>query len=828
MFNLAAYENTRPDGFPVLEALDGWEGDRRHFVPLKRSEVSGTVAGPLASLRLMQVFGYSSSECDKVLEAAYRFPLPGDAAVTSVHVRFGDVEIIAALKEREAAEKEYAEAKEQGKQAALATRESVDVFTLRVAGIKPDEDVVIETQYVQLARPEGSGWILRVPLTTAPRYVRSDEVGTPEASGQPLMLMRDPGHRFSFSVRFLAAAEVRSPTHRLVVTREGEHTVVELADGEVLPDRDLVLAWRPLGEERRPALQVLGGCVPDDEFAYYLALVAPPTAAPLPPVAQEATLLVDHSGSMEGPKWQAADWAVRKFLLGLSESSSFNVCLFHSHTLWFRKAPVAVNEENITAALRFLEDKSSGGTELGVALEQGLSQDRPKHVKTRHLFVITDAAVSDEARIFRLAEEESQRRERRRISVLCIDAAPNSYLAQELAERGGGVARFLTSAPEEDDITTALDAILEDWSQPVLAGLRLRADSASGETIPVEGSATGSRGDLDLGDMPRGRAMWAVVRLPRGVAPVFQLQAADESVAKAQAVDAGADVAAAARALFGVRRVQALEHLTGASYDRDTVAARLRALGYDPDASGSQGAKLYAENRRADAYQLVRGLLVSESLYFGVASSATAFVAVRQEAGKPVEATVLVANALPEGWSEAFLTRSAMAGPVRVAGVRRAASAKGVEAGPGAGMAQFATAPLPLSVSADLGRTEAADKGYRVVFQGRPALGSGEAVLFDSASGGGILATNATLSWLRLQYLSGAPARIDGGLELLLFVGDMSQPRARVRLADLLRQGGQRPLNLRRVGDEPVRVVLVDANGTWARGAPAIEVSLGT
>ncbi len=38
---------------------------------------------------------------------------------------------------------------------------------------------------------------------------------------------------------------------------------------------------------------------------------------------------------------------------------------------------------------------------------------------------------------------------RRRISVLCIDAAPNSFLAFQLAEPGGGVAKFLTSSPEE-------------------------------------------------------------------------------------------------------------------------------------------------------------------------------------------------------------------------------------------------------------------------------------------------------------------------------------------------------------------------------------------
>ena len=111
-----------------------------------------------------------------------------------------------------------------------------------------------------------------------------------------------------------------------------------------------------------------------------------------------------------------------------------------------------------------------------MALEQALGLERAAGERARHVLIVTDAQVSDAGRILRLAEEEARRADRRRISVLCIDAAPNSYLAQELAERGGGVARFLTSDPEQGDIATALDEVLADWAEPVLAGLRLEVD----------------------------------------------------------------------------------------------------------------------------------------------------------------------------------------------------------------------------------------------------------------------------------------------------------------------------------------------------------------
>ena len=140
MFNRSQFDNSRSDGFAVLEVAETSQEGPRRFVPLRRTELAGEVTGPLADLRLVQVFGYSAQQCNKTLEALYRFPLPGDAAVTGVSVRFGDVEIRAELKERAQAEADYEEAKRHGRQAALATRKSPDVFTLRVAGLQPDQE----------------------------------------------------------------------------------------------------------------------------------------------------------------------------------------------------------------------------------------------------------------------------------------------------------------------------------------------------------------------------------------------------------------------------------------------------------------------------------------------------------------------------------------------------------------------------------------------------------------------------------------------------------------------------------------------------------------
>ena len=842
MFNPRAYENSRPGGIGVLEITNDSEiepGQPRRFVPLRRTELTGEIAGPLAALRLTQVFGYSREQSDKVLEALYRFPLPGDAAVTGIRVRFGEVEIQAELKARQQAEADYEEARKQGRQAVLATRETPDVFTLQVAGIQPDQDVTVETSFVQLAKAAGNGWSLRVPLTTAPRYVRSDELTSRHARGQPLTLLRDPGHRFSLDVTVRGAASVKSATHPLDVTEEDGGVRLRLRDGETIPDRDCVLSWLPPQERDDPTLHVLLHDDRDAGQVYFLALVAPPAVhEPGHGVPREVVLLVDHSGSMEGPKWEAADWAVERFLSDLSGRDAVALGLFHDRTRWSSRVPLRADAEAADEAIRFLKKhRDSGGTELGVALEQALALERVDGARARHLLIVTDAQVSDEGRILRLADAEAELEHRRRISVLCIDAAPNAFLASELAARGGGASKFLTSDPAEDDITTALDEILADWAEPVLAGLRLGVNRPQVEAAGRAVSETDEAGwgVIDLGDLPHGRAVWVAGRVPRnGNADLeFHLTAAgDQNVAVSRVNLSGeTDERPALKALFGARRIFGLEFLVHSGYSGRELRDQLERLGYDPAEvwpdQSAKPSKVYAENVRADAEDALRGLLVREALRYGLASSETGFVAVRTEAGERVEDTVVVANALPAGWSDEFLSQRSVA----VSAVMHKLVAHPQAAFPMGGQAQGAAADIELEFAMEPPPSDGGPTATSaVVFSGIPRFADGEALLFDSSREAAVaeLPGSATIDRLVVRFPDGTPPRsnLDRRLSLLIFVGDLAAPRASVRLVDLLRHGGERPLNLSKLPGDAVVIVLEDSAGAWADGAPRMEVVL--
>ncbi len=841
MFNDAIYANSRPDGIGVLEIVDSAVERAARFVPLQRTAVQGTIIGPLADLRVIQTFCYPRTACDQVIEARYRFPLPGDAAVTGVTVRFGDVEIVATLQERSQAESDYAAAKAQGHQATLSTRESPDVFTLQVAGLQPDQPVTVETHYVQLARLESTGnqteWRLRIPLTTAPRYTRSDEQNSRHAAGQPLALLRDPGHRFALDLQLQGAATVHSLTHELLTTALVAEQLppglrVQLAAGEVLPDRDCVLAWSPPQAEGQPTLTVYPYLDQAAQQLYFLALVAPPALRPTTkPHAREVILLVDHSGSMSGPKWEAADWAVERFLGDLQPGDHFALATFHNTTRWFKQKVTPAAEKTVTSAIEwFKAQRDSGGTELGVALEQALQLPRTPataHQMARHLLIITDAAVSDAARILRLADYEAALADRRRISVLCIDAAPNDFLVQELAERGGGLARFLTSDPQQEDITTALDEVLLAWSEPLLVNLQLTVNRPQ---VSVSGRQPcrvdrDQRSFIDLGDLPAGQAQWVVGRLPwlvdaRANGLIFDLFAGVDAHLASVSTDLALPVdVPALKALFGARSVNGLEHLINGNYDWAQLTDQLTRLGYDAakvlGGHNVQTATLYVENQRKAITAALHDLLVQEALTYGLASAETAFVATRTEAGEPVAGTVVVANALPAGWSDGFAVQSSplMHGHMAPAAMPMAALTSPAPIGV---VARSAAMQL---VSRTLGFQQGRAQGgavtepaatQMVLFQGDLTLAYRQKILFDSAASHDQLPDAFTLTSLRFQTSAKAQVKtlaIDSQLILAIYVEDLAAPRARVRLRDLLHHGA-RPLNLQRRAGQVVRVVL--------------------
>ncbi len=502
VFSPHSYDNSHPGHRSDLE-IPGHSIQFSRFAPLKETQVGGEIAGPLASLCITQLFDCSFLPPGESVEAVYRFPLLGDALIKEVTVRFGETVVKTSLAERKTAESQYRKAKKSGQLAALLTQEAEDVFTLHLSGITSTEGVQVESEFLLWLSPAEGGFSLRIPLTTTPRFSREDEKGSRPFEGQAFDIQWDPGHRARLSLRCMGFRSVECPSNALMVVGEDEGSLfISFEEGSVFPDQDILLTFFSESKNTSlPGLQVFSGS--DGTF---LALATPLEVLTEEVLPREIILLVDHSGSMEGAKLEAADWAVESFLSQLGEGDSFNLGFFHSACRWMSARPVQALKEALSFAEDFIENsKDSGGTELGMALEQALRQRGAEGSFSRHILVITDGQATDFARINTYLEREGKSRTGLRVSVVSIDSAPNEPLTRMMAEKGRGSCSFLSSNPDEVDITTSLDEIFKDFSRPFATGVSL---TSSCPLRDAEGIRTAAKGTLDLGELISGRARW--------------------------------------------------------------------------------------------------------------------------------------------------------------------------------------------------------------------------------------------------------------------------------------------------------------------------------
>ena len=117
------------------------------FVPLKRVNVEATIRSFAADVTITQVFRNDETT---PIEAVYCFPIEEQAAIYSFIARIDDREIVAQLKEKKEAQKEYNEALQQGHGAYLLEQDekSQDNFIINVGALPPSKECKITISYV--------------------------------------------------------------------------------------------------------------------------------------------------------------------------------------------------------------------------------------------------------------------------------------------------------------------------------------------------------------------------------------------------------------------------------------------------------------------------------------------------------------------------------------------------------------------------------------------------------------------------------------------------------------------------------------------------------
>ena len=102
--------------------------------PLKQTNVEVSISGVIADVLVKQTY---ANDGIRPISARYIFQASTRAAVHGMKMTIGNQVITAKIKEREAAQKQFDQAKKEGKSASLLKQQRPNVFSMNVANVMP-------------------------------------------------------------------------------------------------------------------------------------------------------------------------------------------------------------------------------------------------------------------------------------------------------------------------------------------------------------------------------------------------------------------------------------------------------------------------------------------------------------------------------------------------------------------------------------------------------------------------------------------------------------------------------------------------------------------
>jgi Ca-activated chloride channel homolog len=455
-------------------------------LPLAHTRVVAQVSGNVARVEVTQYYVNPSKDR---LEVIYAFPLPPNAAVTDMLFRVGNRVVLSEVRRREEAKRTYEAAKREGRTAALTEQERPNLFTQSVANVPPGDTVAVVLRYVHEVPFDDGRYLFHFPTTIGPRYVPGapaqgaggpgwspDTDRVPDASRVTPPVV-PPGQRSAHDVDILvrlvpaeAFDDVAAKSHRVVTGVDGDGArLVALAEDDRVPNKDLVLSWRPAG--MAPAAHAL---VQREKGEDWLLLFLQPPAEVAPAMVRpkELVFLLDKSGSMMGAPIERAKALVGRALDALLPDDTFQVVAFDGATQSMTAAPVPGTPENVARAKAWLRALSGGG---GTEMLQGIRAvlEAPSDPRRLRLVVFcTDGFIGNEPEVI---EAVAALRGDARVFGFGIGTSVNRYLIEGVGRAGRGAAEVLDlkEAPDE-----AVARLFRRIDRPVLTDLALSFEGA--------------------------------------------------------------------------------------------------------------------------------------------------------------------------------------------------------------------------------------------------------------------------------------------------------------------------------------------------------------
>ncbi len=424
---------------------------------LVNHDVSVQIEDQAAVTRVTQTFRNPTSQ---QLEATYVFPVPKGASVKKLTMWIDGKEVSGELVEADKARTIYTDIVRRTKDPALLEYVGSNLVRLRVFPIPAHGDQKLSVSFSSIA-PQEDGLVEYVyPLKTSGQSVTSVEKLTVKAKLKSQHSLQN----------------VYSPSHAIKVERHGDHeATVHFEASQAVLDKDFQLYWTQGSKDVELTLLASRATKGDGTF---MLLISPRAElSKKQHVARDMVFVLDTSGSMQGPKMQQAQKAVKHCLGALSPRDRFAVMNFATTVNKYADTLKPASSDEIDQAKNWVDALSStGGTAIDAALDAALQMRSGDSHRPFTVVFFTDGlpTVGETNPEKILSKVMDHNTASTRIFTFGVGDDVNAALLDQLSDKTRAVSTYVRPA---EDIEVKTSGLYGKISHPVMTNLKLTPGS---------------------------------------------------------------------------------------------------------------------------------------------------------------------------------------------------------------------------------------------------------------------------------------------------------------------------------------------------------------
>ena len=262
---------------------------------------------------------------------------------------------------------------------------------------------------------------------------------------------------------------VYSPSHKISTTQEDPfHVLAGYEANNVTPDTDFSIYYST-GTTEAFHLFTYKDADPAEPDGFFMLLLAPKPEEPTHLISKDVILVLDHSGSMDGEKYQQVLEAANFILEKLNPDDHFNIISFSTAAEAYATSMQPAS--NAPQALTWLEKFSAAGsTDIHSALKKAAivsNGERPTY-----LIFLTDGlpteGITDPQRI--IQDFDALSRDNLRFFSFGVGYDVDTVLLDTLSQENHGTSTYVLPGQPLDEIVSAFYSRI---SAPVMTDLNL-------------------------------------------------------------------------------------------------------------------------------------------------------------------------------------------------------------------------------------------------------------------------------------------------------------------------------------------------------------------